>query len=108
MDDRTTIRVLKALAHPKRFQMVEKVADAGELCCGAIGECFEVAQPTISHHLKILGDAGVLKARREAQRAFISVDTALLEEVFDSIRDRLSARSPVRTKKTRKVAVRAR
>jgi ArsR family transcriptional regulator len=81
LDDATLVRVLKALADPKRLRMVQEIAAAGELSCGEIGESFALAQPTISHHLKILADAGVLIVRESAQHRFISIDTALIREI---------------------------
>jgi len=81
MDDDRLVRVLKALADPKRFRMVQELAEAGELCCGDLGRCFAVSQPTISHHLKLLAEAGVLTARHDGQHHFISVNRGLLDEV---------------------------
>ena len=37
MDDDRLVRVLRALADPKRFRMVQELAQAGELCCGDLG-----------------------------------------------------------------------
>jgi ArsR family transcriptional regulator len=90
LDDATLVRVFKALAHPKRFQMIQAIAGAGELSCGQVGERFPVAQPTISHHLKILHDAGLLLVRREAQHAFISIDRELLGAAFEALEGRIA------------------
>ena len=59
ISDKDLVRALRALADPSRFRMVQEIAAAGELSCGQIAEKFDVSQPTISHHLKILADAGV-------------------------------------------------
>jgi len=91
MDDDRLVRVLKALADPKRFRMVQELAEAGELCCGDLGRCFEVSQPTISHHLKLLAEAGVLTARHDGQHHFISVNRRLLDEVSALLPARLRA-----------------
>ncbi|MCI0573356.1 MAG: metalloregulator ArsR/SmtB family transcription factor [Myxococcaceae bacterium] len=94
MDDARLIRVMKALADPKRFRMVQEIAAAAELSCGQVGERFLLSQPAISHHLKILVDAGILLVRHEAQHRFISVDHALLREVGEVLAARLGARAP--------------
>jgi DNA-binding transcriptional ArsR family regulator len=60
------------------------------MSCGQVGECFPLAQPTISHHLKILHDAGLLLVRREAQHAFISVDRTLLAAAFGALQGRIA------------------
>jgi len=91
MNDSELVRVLKALADPIRFRMVQKIAAAGELSCGEVGEHFEVTQPTISHHLKILTDAEILVGRAEGKHHFISVNNALLKEVIHLIPTRLGA-----------------
>lgn len=104
MDDARLVRVLKALADPHRFKMLREIAGAGELSCGEIGERFPLAQPTISHHLKILIDAGLVVARREAQRGYMSIDREVLDRALALLPSRLEGRKakPVaRKKKTR-------
>ncbi len=93
MDDETLVRVLKALADANRFRMVQEIAAGGELSCGELGEKFSLSQPTISHHLKILAEAGVLKVRRAAQHAFVSVDHALLKGLSGVLPERLNPQS---------------
>jgi ArsR family transcriptional regulator len=105
MDDTALLRVLKALAHPKRFRMVQEIAAAGEeLSCGEIAERFPVAQPTISHHLKILTDAGVLTVRREGQHGFISVNRELISAVIGLLPGRLTGGPHGAGKRARKPA----
>lgn len=100
LTDRELIRVLKALADPTRFRMVQEVAIAGELSCGQVAEHFDVSQPTISHHMKVLMDAGVLTSRTEGKHHFTSVNAALLESLGDLLSTRLdpplAARAPRR------------
>ena len=89
MDDRDLVRALKALADPKRFRMVQEIAKAGELSCGQVADRFHVSQPTISHHLKILVDAGVVLVRHEAKHHFLSVNRALVKDVLAVLPARL-------------------
>lgn len=99
MDDQKLVRVLKALADKSRFRMVQEIAAAGELSCGQVGERFDLTQPTISHHLKILADAEVLLVRREGQHAMISVNQELLDEAATLLPRRLRSKpraSPIR------------
>jgi ArsR family transcriptional regulator, arsenate/arsenite/antimonite-responsive transcriptional repressor len=88
--DRELIRALKALADPTRFRMVQEIAAAGELSCGAVAERFDVSQPTISHHLKILLDAGLLVQRAEGKHHYTSVDRGLLASLVSVLPRRLS------------------
>src|SRR5271165_5330404 len=85
------IRALKALADPTRFRMVQEISAAGELSCGAVAERFDVSQPTISHHLKVLMGAGILVQRTEGKHHFTSVDRALLASVVALLPKRLGS-----------------
>lgn len=100
VDDARIVRVLKALADPTRFRMVQEIAQAGELTCGEVQERFDFSQPTISHHMKILGDAGILRRRAVGKHHFTSVDVKLLEEVLGVVPARLKA-APARASKRR-------
>ena len=77
------VKVLRALADRKRIRMTRAIAAAGELSCGQVHALFNLSQPTISHHLKILADAGVIVVREAGQHRFISVNLDLLHEIAD-------------------------
>jgi ArsR family transcriptional regulator len=96
MTDSALVRLLKALAHPIRFRMVQEIAAGTELSCGQIGQRFDLAQPTISHHLKILQQAGVLVVRRAAQHAYVSVNRPIVEAALGQLPDRLAPARRVR------------
>jgi len=106
VDDKDLVRVLRALADKGRFRMVQEIAAAGELSCGQVVERFNLTQPTISHHLKILSDAGVLIIRRDGQHGLISVNQARLNEAAALLPRRLrvtpgqpSSRKPERARR---------
>ena len=63
-------RIAKALADPRRCEILEKLAPEGELCCMKLCERLPVTQATVSHHLKELATAGLLAIRREGQFAY--------------------------------------
>jgi len=90
-DDAELVRALKALGDLKRFQMVQEIAAAGELSCGQLGERFALAQPTVSHHLKILTDAGILIFRQDAKHHFFSLDRAVVERLVALLPSRLAS-----------------
>ena len=91
ISDQDIVRALKALADPTRFRMVQEIAAAGELSCGQLTERFDVSQPTISHHLKLLQDAGLLVQRTEGKHHFTSVDKKLVARIAALIPSRLDA-----------------
>jgi ArsR family transcriptional regulator len=81
MDARALAGAFKALGDPKRLRMAQEIAAAGELSCGQVAERFDLSQPTISHHLRKLVDAGVLIVREAGQHRFISVNRQLIREL---------------------------
>lgn len=66
---------LKALADPVRLRLFSLVAShaGGEACVCDISAGLDVTQPTISHHLKVLREAGLLAAERRASWVYYSV-----------------------------------
>ena len=56
---------LKALAHPIRLGMMERLAQEPEICACDLGDAFAVSQPTVSEHLRVLREAGLVRTRRE-------------------------------------------
>ena len=55
---------LKALADPTRIGIVNRLAGCDECCVCDLTEAFELSQPTISHHLRILREAGLVESER--------------------------------------------
>ena len=61
MDD---IDILQAIAEPTRLAIVRQLASDGEICACDFTDCCGVSQPTVSHHLKVLREAGVVSGER--------------------------------------------
>jgi len=60
-------RVFKALGDPTRLRLLSRITSApdGEICvCDITGDAFEISGPTISHHLKVLREAGLIDGER--------------------------------------------
>jgi ArsR family transcriptional regulator len=62
--DDPEVALLQALADPSRLAIVRKLASDGEAGAGEFSACCPVAQPTISHHLKVLRQAGIVASHR--------------------------------------------
>src|ERR1700684_1495178 len=92
MDAQALARALKALGDAKRLRMAQEIAAAGELSCGQVAERFDLSQPTISHHLRILADADVLTVREDGQHRFISVNRQVIGELVRLLPARLTPR----------------
>ncbi len=68
--------LLKALADPVRLRLLSLVASHadGEACVCDLNDAFELSQPTISHHLKVLHDAGLLTRSKRGVWVYYRVD----------------------------------
>jgi len=74
--------VAKALGDPIRMQLVDVLRrHAGEVCVCELVPLFELSQPTVSHHLKVLRDAGIVGSERRGLWAYYYVNPDALEEL---------------------------
>jgi ArsR family transcriptional regulator len=67
MNERRVLKIAKALSDPTRLRMLREMFTAGEISCGELARRFPISQPTVSHHLKVLEEAGLVSARHEGQ-----------------------------------------
>jgi ArsR family transcriptional regulator, arsenate/arsenite/antimonite-responsive transcriptional repressor len=76
--------VAKALADPVRLQLVDVLRQhAGEVCVCELVPLFELSQPTVSHHLKVLREAGIVGCERRGLWAYYYVLPDGLEELSE-------------------------
>jgi ArsR family transcriptional regulator, arsenate/arsenite/antimonite-responsive transcriptional repressor len=75
--------LLKALADPTRLRLVSMVAahEGGEMCVCELTEPLGLTQPTISHHLKVLIDAGILTRDKRGVWAYYALVPGALDAV---------------------------
>ena len=76
-------RMFKALGDPVRLRLVSMVAshDGGEACVCDLTPAFDLSQPTISHHLRVLREAGLLECERRGTWVFYRVVPAALTQL---------------------------
>lgn len=81
-DAHQSARILKALADPNRLRLLSivKAGDGGEACVCELTEPLSLGQPTVSHHLKILVDAGLLAREKRGTWAYYSLVPGALEK----------------------------
>jgi ArsR family transcriptional regulator len=78
--------ILKALADPKRFELLERIARTScPVSCGEAREALDIAPATLSHHIKELQTSGVIDVRREGKFAFLSIKPGVLEAIAASL-----------------------
>lgn len=66
--DEELAKLAKALGHPARVQIVRMLAKQDSCVCGEIAEAFPLAQSTVSQHLKILKEAGLVQGEVDGPR----------------------------------------
>lgn len=76
-------RMFKALGDPVRLRLLSLVAShaGGEACVCDISESFDLSQPTISHHLKVLREAGLLACERRGTWVYYWVIPSALQQL---------------------------
>jgi len=83
---------LEILAHPIRLQLLDVLArKEGTVCVCDLEAAVPVKQPTVSHHLKLLRDAGLVSSERQGLYAYYRVNRETLHELQERIAARLAA-----------------
>jgi DNA-binding transcriptional ArsR family regulator len=86
--------VLHALSDPVRLGIVDALREGDERSCGALD--VPVSKSTLSHHLKVLRDAGLTQTRAEGVHRFVSLRRADVEHRFPGLLDCVLAHSTPR------------
>ena len=75
------VRLLAALADPTRLAIVRRLAAGVEICACDFSESCDVGQPTVSHHLRVLREAGIVTSQRRGQWIFYRLDPATADRL---------------------------
>ena len=74
--------IFKALGDPTRVAIVNRLAAAEAVCVGDLTAAFDLSQPTVSHHLRILREAGLVESERSGTWAYYR----LVPDAIDALR----------------------
>lgn len=85
-------RTAKALADPRRFEILEAIASTQESACSELVEQFPISQATVSHHLKELATAELISVRREGQHCYYHFCPEVLQEYIEELQHRTTER----------------
>lgn len=72
-------KVFKALSDPKRAMIIDMLS-CGELCACKILEKFKISQSTLSHHMKLLCECGLVNGRSEGKWIYYSLDADTIKK----------------------------
>ena len=86
---------LKALGHPVRLGIAMRLAREPETCACDFADVFEVSQPTVSEHLRVLREAGIVTTKRRGTQICYSLDASAVRQ----IRSMLNALEPVKARR---------
>ncbi len=87
--DDADVKILGALSDPVRLKILTLIAGASdqELCVCDLVVPTDKSQPTISHHLKVLSEVGLVSARRQGRWMFYSLSSDVLAKVLTKFDD---------------------
>ena len=83
--DADLARLAKALAHPARVAILRRLLAQGECICGEIVSGLPLAQATVSQHLKVLKQAGLIAGEVDGPRVCYCVNPKAVQQVKDLI-----------------------
>ena len=86
MDTMNIVKIGKALSNENRVKILQMLVD-GEKCGCKLLEAFKITQPTLSHHMKILCDSGLVDARKDGKWSHYSVNRDVVREFGNYISD---------------------
>lgn len=75
------VRLFKALADETRLTIVRQLLEQDAICACDFVACCRVAQPTVSHHLKVLRETGIIHGERRGQWIYYRVDRERLADL---------------------------
>lgn len=75
------VRLLAALADPVRLDIIRELAGSNEVCACDLTSCCTVRQPTVSHHLRVLREAGAVMSERRGSNIYYRVAPNLIERI---------------------------
>lgn len=75
------VRLLAALADPARLAIVRQLASDGSVCACDFSACAGLSQPTVSHHLRVLREAGLVHGERRGTWIWYRLDPAVADRL---------------------------
>lgn len=81
MDTKSLVKIAKALSDPNRLRLLQEISQAPQVACADLYDVAPLSQPSMSHHLKALVEAGLIDSRKDGRCVHLSVNAEKLQEL---------------------------
>lgn len=81
MDTKSLVKMAKALTDPNRLRLLQEIARGTRMGCVDLFEFVPISQPSMSQHLKVLVEAGLLESHKEGRNMYLAVNVAKIQEL---------------------------
>ena len=81
MDNKFLVKMAKSLGDPNRLRLVQEIARGHQMGCADLFQFVPISQPSMSQHLKVLVDAGLVESHKEGSRLYLAINPAKLQEL---------------------------
>lgn len=79
-------KICKVISDPNRLKIID-ILSCGEICACDILEHFDFTQPTLSHHMKVLEESGLINVRKDGQWCYYSLNMIQCNNVIKMLMD---------------------
>jgi ArsR family transcriptional regulator len=83
MDLKSLIKLAKTLTDPTRLRLLQEIAKGTNTGCSSLYEFVPISQPSMSTHLKVLVDSGLVESHKEGRNMYLAVNFVKLRELED-------------------------
>ena len=81
MDTKSLTKMAKSLGDPHRLRILQEIARGTKMGCADLFEFVPISQPSMSQHLKVLVDAGLVESHKEGRNMYLAINPAKLQEL---------------------------
>jgi ArsR family transcriptional regulator len=81
VDTNSLVKLAKALSDPTRQRLLQEIAKRTNKGCCDLYEFVPISQPSMSQHLKVLVDSGLVESHKEGRNMYLAVNPAKLQEL---------------------------
>lgn len=84
IDYEDSAKVLKVISDPRRLKIID-ILSCGERCACDILDYFDFTQPTLSHHMKVLEEAGIVNVRKDGLWCYYSLNQVQCNQILSML-----------------------